>query len=165
MQDLLQQTRRASSYQLYHLALNSALALPDICGALESADGQASGPKYVAWFDDNVAPSYGGTLDGDTCYRFRCSMLHQGRTQHPKAKYARVVFVEPGATHDVLHNNVVNDALNIDVSLFCEDVVNAVELWLPSALAQPQVITNMAAFVRRYPEGLPPYVVGVPVIG
>ncbi len=165
MLDLLQQTRSAASCQLYYLALNSALALPDICGALEAPDGRASGPRYAAWFDKHVAPLYDGTLDGDTCYRFRCSMLHQGRTQHPKAKYARLVFIEPGATHDVLHNNVLNDALNIDVRIFCEDVVHAVEVWLPSALAQPQVAANIDGFVRRYPEGLPPYVVGVPVIG
>ena len=122
MQDLLQQTRRASSYQLYHLkALNSALALAGylrstrICGGMD----RHPGPKYVAWFDDNVAPSYGGTLDGDTCYRFRCSMLHQGRTPASgKAKYARVVFVEPGATHDVLHNNVVNETRSISMLVY-----------------------------------------------
>ena len=165
MNDLLQQTRSAIACQLYYLALNSALALPDICGALEAPDGQATRARYAAWFDKHVAPAYGGTLDGDACYRFRCSMLHQGRTQHPKAKYARLVFIEPGARGHVLHNNVVNDALNIDVRVFCEDVVHAAELWLPSAINQPQVASNMDAFVRRYPDGLPPYILGVPVIG
>jgi hypothetical protein len=64
-----------------------------------------------------------------------------------------------------LHNNVVNDALNIDVRIFCIDVMRAVESWLPSASMQPHFAANMAWFAQRYPSGLSPYVTGLPVIG
>jgi len=165
MQDLIQQIRAANTGRLYYVALFSALALPDICGALEAADGVATGQRYIDWFNRHVAPRYGGSLDGETCYQFRCSMLHQGTTQHPRGRYSRVIFLEPGATGNIMHNNVINDALNIDVRIFCEDLCGAVESWLRAAQRQPHFQANFSRFVRRYPNGLPPYIVGVPVIG
>jgi len=165
MQDLLQQIRSANEYRLYYVALFSSLALPDICGALEAADGMASKARYIQWFDQHVAPRYHGFLDGETCYQFRCSMLHQGTTHHPQSRYSRVLFVEPGTLGLVMHNNVLNDALNIDVRIFCEDLCSAVEAWLPAAQQMPHFQANATKFVRRYPSGLPPYIVGLPVIG
>ena len=165
MQDIIQQIRAANKVGLYYVALFSALAVPDICAALESADGQASKDKFVAWFNANVAPSYNGFLDGESCYYFRCSMLHQGSTQHPRGRYSRIIFVEPGNSGMVLHNNILNDALNIDARIFCEDICAATERWWPKASTRPDVQTNLARFVRRYPGGLAPYIVGLPVIG
>ncbi len=165
MQDVIQQVRDANGQGLYYVALFSALALPDICAALESADGQASKNKYVAWFDTHVAPSYNGFLDGETCYYFRCSMLHQGSTQHPRGRYSRIIFVEPGRSSTILHNNILNDALNIDVRIFCEDLCVAAERWWQGAATQPNVQGNLSRFVTRHPIGLAPYIRGVPVIG
>ena len=165
MQDLIQQIRAANASGLYFVALFSTLALPDICSALEAADGLATGARYIDWFNRHVAPRYGGSLDGETCWQFRCSMLHQGTTQHPRGRYARVLFLEPGASRMIMHNNVIMDALNIDVRIFCEDLCAAADAWLPAAQRLPQFPTNFARFVRRYPKGLPPYIVGTPVIG
>ena len=164
MQDIIQQIRAANQVGLYYAALFSALAVPDICAALESADGKASKDKFVAWFNAYVAPRYNGFLDGESCYYFRCSMLHQGSTQHPSGRYSRILFVEPGNSGMVLHNNILNDALNIDVRIFCEDICAATESWWPTASTKPAVQTNLARFVRRYPGGLAPYIVGLPVI-
>lgn len=149
--------------------LAGALVIPDICGALESPNGETSGSIYMAWFDSHVAPiySHGGRppmLTGDNCYRFRCSFLHQGRTQHPRGGYNRILFVEPGASTNVFHMNVLGDALNIDVRLFCLEMVAAARNWLSTVSATLPYETNLSAFVRRYPTGLSPYIVGVPVI-
>lgn len=165
MQDLLQQIRAANAGGLYYVALFSALALPDICGGLEASDGITSKARYIDWFDRRVAPRYHGFLDGETCYQFRCSMLHQGTTRHPRSRYSRMLFIEPGMPGLLMHNNVLNDALNIDVRIFCEDVCSAVEAWLPAAQQHAHFQANIAKFVRRYPTGLPPYIVGPPVIG
>lgn len=164
MQDLIQQIRDANRGGLYYVALFSALALPDICAALESSDGQATGAKFSAWFDAHVAPRYNGSLDGKTCYNFRCSMLHQGSTQHPSGRYSRVIFVEPGVSGLVLHNNIMNDAFNIDVRIFCEDICAGVARWWPTVSSQVTFQENLSRFVRRYPGGLPPYIIGSPVI-
>lgn len=165
MEDILQQVRAASKVGAYYVSLLSALTLPDICAALESEDGKASRAKFITWFDAQVAPSYNGFLDGESCYYFRCSMLHQGSTQHPKSKYSRIIFLEPGNRRMTLHNNIMNDALNIDVNIFCEDICAAVEHWWPAASTQPAFQANVTRFVTRHPNGLAPYIVGIPVIG
>src|SRR5207244_2499999 len=123
------------------------------------------GARYASWFDRWVAGRYVGTLTGEDAYRFRCSMLHQGRTSHPGGRYSRIIFVEPGAAPGLLmHNNVLNDALNLDVGRFCRDVCEGALAWRAEAQSTPQYERNLKAFVSRHDNGLPPYIVGVPVI-
>lgn len=164
MNDLVNQIRQANDTGLYYVALMTALALPDICSALEASDGLANGTRYAAWFDEHVAPKYNGFLTGSDCYLFRCSFLHQGKTQHPKGNYSRILFLEPGTSSNIVHNNILNDALNIDVKIFCSDILESVEAWLPEAQKLPHFANNLAQFVARYPNGFPPYIVGTPVI-
>lgn len=63
-----------------------------------------------------------------------------------------------------MHNNVMNDALNIDVGRFCEDVISSCENWLAAFAADPTVQQNLTDSMQRYPQGLAPYIVGFPVI-
>lgn len=169
MEQLFRQIRAAILNQQYYLTLYASLTVPDICASMESQDGQANGSKYIAWFDKYIAPKYivGGinSLNGETCYYYRCSMLHQGRSQHPKMGYSRILFVEPGATTNVFHNNIMNDTLNIDVSIFCNDVLDGAEVWLKNASNTVEFKKNYPLFMQRYPTGLPPYISGVSVIG
>jgi hypothetical protein len=162
MQDILAQIEAANAAGLYYVALFTALAIPDICAALETADGQAKGYRYIRWFDQNI-PS--GTATGQDIYQYRCSLLHQGRTAHPNGKFSRIIFIEPGATTNTFHNCVIGDALLIDVQLFVSEVVEAAKLWLKSAEQTEIFQRNFAAFVARLPNGLKPYVDGVSVIG
>jgi len=169
MRDLLNQLRWAVGSQAYYLALYSSLTIPDICGAMESADGQATKHKYIDWFDRYVAAKYftfgSATLTGEVCYFYRCAVLHQGRAQHPKLGFSRILFVEPSTTTNVFHNNVLNNALNIDVSIFCSDILAGAEAWLQITEGSQNYQRNFSLFMQRYPTGLPPYIVGVPVIG
>ncbi len=170
MRDLINQARAAADSRAYYLSLFAALTLPDICGAMSSADGRAERSRYIAWFDKYVAPRYTvgpertPSFSGSDCYYYRCALLHQGSSQHPKSSYTRVLFVELGATSNVFHNNVLNDALNIDVRQFCHDVLNGAEQWLREAEHTAEFKQNYPRFMQRYPNGLPPYIVGVPVI-
>ncbi len=165
MQDLLDQIQRGLESNLYYLSLFAALSLPDICGAIDSQDGNATSAKYIKWFDEYVARKYGDFLTGEDCYRFRCSLLHQGSSQHPKSSYSRVLFVEPTATTNVFHNNIMNDALNIDVRIFCSDLIEGAERWLEKVEKTDLYKGNYDRFMKRYPNGLAPYIVGIPVIG
>ena len=165
MKNLLNQIQQGLEANLYYLSLFVALSMPDICGAIESKNGKATGKKYENWFDQYVAPKYNGFLSGDDCYKFRCSLLHQGGSQHPKNKYSRVLFVEPSTTTNVFHNNIMNDALNIDIHIFCQDIIDGVNQWLQKVENTDLYKTNYNKFMRRYPKGLKPYIVGVPVIG
>ncbi|MCH8208557.1 MAG: hypothetical protein IIA62_05835 [Nitrospinae bacterium] len=165
MRDFLTQVKKGLDENLYLLSLFSALAVPDICGAMSSEDGEANAEKYEVWFDKYVAPKYSDFLSGKDCYFFRCSLLHQGSSQHPRSNYKRVLFVEPSATTNVFHNNIVNDALNIDVRVFCNDIISGAEKWLGENEETKLFKKNYDKFMKRYPNGLKPYIVGVPVIG
>lgn len=164
MRDFFGQIQQGLDHDLYYLAVFASLAVPDICGAIGSDDGEATPQNYIAWFDRYVAQAYGGRLSGEDCYRFRCSLVHQGSSQHPRSRYSRVLFVEPTATTNVFHNNLINDALNIDVRIFCRDIVAGAEAWLQEHEGTELYRTNYNRFMRRYPRGFPPYIAGVPVI-
>jgi len=165
MQDFLTQIEATSALHLYYLALFGALAIPDICGSLEARDGRATRSSYIAWTDQNIAPRWFGLMTGQDCYQFRCSMLHQATTQHPDSRYSRILFVEPGATTNISHLTVTDGVLEIDVSLFCRDMISAARAWLLTVEGTEPYETNRTKLITRYPEGLAPFIVGVPVIG
>jgi hypothetical protein len=168
MRDFLEQVQGGLDCNLYYLALFAAVAIPDICGALDSDDGYATKAKYIGWFDEYVAPRYrtpsGPILTGEDCYFFRCSLLHQGSLQHPQSSFSRVLFLEPGTSTNTLHRNIMMNALNIDVRIFCQDMLSGAYEWLEKAEDTDRFRENSSRFMRRYPEGLAPYYVGSPVI-
>jgi hypothetical protein len=169
MRDYFDQVRRVAQTDLYFVTLGAALAIPDMCAGMDAPDGRTSGARYVTWFDKHVAPKYTAgpaqtpSLSGDDCYGLRCAMLHQGRLQPHKGSYSRIVFFEPHGGI-ILHNNVMNDVLNIDVRHFALDMVESAEAWLVSAENTTNYHANYAHFMQRYPQGLPPYIGGIPVI-
>lgn len=164
MRDFLEQIHVALAHDLHYLALFTSLAIPDICGAIESNSGTASSRKYIHWFNEYVSDKYLPFLTGEDCYYFRCSALHQGSSQHPKSSYSRVVFLEPSATTNVFHRNILNDALNLDVRLFCLDMLDGAKKWLQEHEGTELYEKNYSKFLKRYPNGLAPYIVGTPVI-
>ena len=165
MDRLFNEITVAAENGLFYIALFGALALPDICGGMESADGRANEPKYIAWFDRWVAPRYQGMVSGQDCYGFRCSMLHQARACPHKGNFSRVIFLEPNTQGIFMHNNIFNDALNLDIGTFCRDLVEGARAWLPTVESTAQFKVNISAFMTRHANGIPPYIVGVPVIG
>ena len=79
MRDFLDQADAAAKARLYYVALLAALAIPDVCGAMEAADGLATKPRYVSWFDRYVASRYRigsqTTFSGEDVYYFRCERV------------------------------------------------------------------------------------------
>lgn len=165
MKDIITQVETALKVNLYYLALSVSLTLPDICAALESEDGKTSGLKYANWFDKYVAPKCYGKLTGQQCYKFRCSMLHQGSSQNPQTSYSRIMFYEPRNFGAIFHWGTVNDALLIDVRLFCFDIIDGVNRWLKDVENNPSYNKNLTKMIKRHPEGIFPYAGGSPVIG
>jgi hypothetical protein len=175
MRTLIEQLESSVGMRLYYLSLFTALTVPDIAGALDAVDGQATGARYADWFEKWVRPVFGhralsqvpddiraalppieNPLTGDACYRFRCSLLHQGRSQHPKSGYSRLLFVEPGASSSVIHGCIANDALVIDLPEFCREVVIGTRHWLGEVERTPRFEANYARFAKRHPAGLAP---------
>lgn len=159
---LLQDISAALGNGQYYVALFAALVIPDICAALESKDGQATGPRYIAWFDKHVVEP-GDALTGADAYAFRCGMLHQGTTLHPRSSWDRVLFLEPNP-NVMMHNNIINGALNLDLLIFTQHLVVAARVWQRSVAGTEPYESNASSMIRRHPLGLSPYVGGVPVI-
>jgi hypothetical protein len=182
---LLDQIEASLQSRFYFLSLQSSLTIPDIAGAMSSDTGEASGAKYAAWFEEWARPKFMETvrasvpeqhrasirdienpLTGDACYRFRCSLLHQGSAQqHPANPQPRIIFIEPGVTTNVIHYGRMNDALCIDLNLFCREMLAGARAWLARAEHTDNYIRNYERFARRHSDGLRPYIVGVPVVG
>jgi hypothetical protein len=55
--------------------------------------------------------------------------------------------------------------LNIDVRLFCPDLIAAANDWLVKNEGTETFKANFPKFIRRYPNGIAPYIVGAPVVG
>lgn len=163
MDTLRDDIERALSAQLYYLAVVSTLGLPDICAALESADGATTGRKYQAWCDSWLIPSY-PELTSQDLYSMRCGVVHQGRLGHPKMQYARVLFTVPNANRNVFHRNIINDALNLNVVMFCRDMNRTVGQWYAAKHDDANVLANLPRLVRFHEQGLAPYMVGMPLI-
>jgi len=79
-------------------------------------------------------------------------------------QYSRVLFTVPNTQRNVFHNNIINDALNLDVIQFCRDVTEAAKHWYVAKHGDPNVIANLPNLVRYRPSGLSPYMVGMPLI-
>lgn len=163
MEIILREIDRALDAKLYYLAIAMTLTVPDICAALESPDGETSGPKYKAWYNVNLAIKYPNITDAD-CWSLRCGVLHQGRCGHAKMQYGRILFTLPNRQNNVFHNNIINDALNLDALLFCRDVISCARLWFDGKQNDPIVQNNLPNLVQLRPQGLAPYMVGMPLI-
>lgn len=170
MEQLFLQIEMSCDRGLYLVGLQAALTVPDICGALAAPDGVAGAARYKKWFDENIASGYPGPdgkpqFTGEACWAFRCGLLHQGRVAHRKLGYSKVLFVEPSGFPGALHGNVIKDAFNIDVRIFCNVMARTGRAWIDARRASPIVQRNLENCVKRYPRGLPGYIEGVSVIG
>jgi len=172
MRTLVSQTQKAIETKLYYLALMSALTIPDIAAALESQAGRASGEGYATWYDKWVRPrlleTRGRTnpLSGQSCYGFRCAMLHQGRSQRQNDQFSNIMFVEPGLPNYGLHYCLVaGKVLMIQLDEFVGEILSGCKLWLDAVEGTEPFESNYSRSARRHPEGLTPCVVGGPVIG
>lgn len=161
MERLIGEIRAAVQGGAWILALQGSLACIDICAALGSEDGRTSRTHFKQWFRQHLAHRY-PSLSEDDVYQLRCGLLHQGRASG--AQYAALIFTLPDGNGNVFHNNILNDALNLDLRIFCSDVLNVAEGWWQSARDTEPVATNAEALLQLRPQGLPPYIVGVPVL-
>ncbi len=136
MQQFVDAVRQAIATSNWVSALTTALALPDICGWLETPDVKSQ-KRYEIWFDTYMLGRYTAHaehvfLSGADCYALRCALLHEGSdsTERQRARQAltqfRFVVPRPG---DTVHCNQVGSLLQLQVDLFCEDICEGVEEW------------------------------------
>lgn len=161
MDDLFQAIRQNITAENHYSALFLTIVLPSVCAALESEDGQDNKDRYAAWYDRYCG---GLHLTGAECYKLRCALLHQATTQHGNADFSRVLFTFPTDTGNVYHNNILNDALNFDLPRFCNHILTGAERWRQLVEGTQPYTRNLERTIRVHPNGLRPYMVGVPLI-
>jgi hypothetical protein len=137
MRHFVRAVRDATSSRNWYAALGLGLALPDMCGFMETPTS-GSRARYVRWFHRFVEPLYTNAkgevmLTGEDCYALRCAYLHQGDVdimgQRARSVLERFHFVVtlPGVT---IHRNQLFTTLQLQVDLFCEEICAGVESWL-----------------------------------
>lgn len=166
MDDLIDDIEFAVEHQRWLIALAGTLALPDICAALQSDDGETTGRRYRSWVRSNVGEAY-PNLDPHELYKMRCSFLHQGSSS--AAQYAKVMFLGPespvGIHHMVIRNEDINETVLImDLPTFCADMITAVRAWRNEAERTANYQRNVEALMRWRHGGVLPYVEGVRVL-
>ncbi len=143
--------RKSLETENWYGALVMALTLPDVCGRLENPN-QFSKERYVEWFKKWLQPKYtcgvGADqeehvfLHGADCYALRCSYLHEGSASIEDQKIRRVLdsfhFTKP-VQGLCVHKNQINDTLQLQVDVFCNDIANAVDEWRESVRGNTEI--------------------------
>ncbi len=139
---MLASVRKAAEQENWYAALGMALTLPDIAGKVDEPAAR-SNARYVRWCSTYFEPRYmncqtGVTwLSGGDVYALRCAFLHEGSSdtsrQRARQAYGRFRFIYPPKSGMVVHCNRVNDHLQLQVDLFCEDMCIATKSWLEQA--------------------------------
>ncbi|SDW81518.1 hypothetical protein SAMN05216391_11860 [Lachnospiraceae bacterium KHCPX20] len=88
VQRIIDDIRGALDHDLYYVALNSALTLPDICGKAEFPDEPHVWKRYIDWYNKEIGYAEKNPhqtteeampyLSGEVMYSLRCSLLHSG---------------------------------------------------------------------------------------
>jgi hypothetical protein len=128
--------------------------------------------KWCAAWLEPYPSSIRGFLDypypqgiSNDLYYLRCGVVHQGRLGHDRSQYSRIVFTLPNTAQNVVHLNIIGDALNLDIVTFCRDMINAASRWYSAKQNDPHVQANLPWLVQYREQGLASYIVGMPLIG
>ncbi|WP_404335878.1 hypothetical protein [Planococcus rifietoensis] len=143
IKNLTEALQSATAHQNYYASLTMALTLPDICSKLQYPEEKKTGTRYSKWFDEYMLSRYQKRvgyektlhtfLSGMDCYALRCSLLHQFETDITQQGARKVLenftFVQP-QVFGPIHMNQINNQLQLQVDVFCLDILLSVEQWL-----------------------------------
>ena len=158
--------QRVRLTKCYWPVLHTILALPDICGSLESPDGRSSAKRYREWCARHLPNPFLTPADR---YKMRCAVLHQGSSlpddDGVPSQYESFSFVDPDNAPAGSHGRVTQHAtglnLTADVAQLADEMVRGLRHWFnelqsPAAASRlTNVEKNLSSLVRRQPKGLP----------
>jgi hypothetical protein len=158
----------------WYAALFVALAIPDICGALEHPN-EKSGVRYVNWYNKYMLPKYSSTmgrlqelhvfLSGDDCYALRCSLLHEGTGDVEKQKISKILksvrFNEP-PDKGMMHLTQLKNVLQLQVDAFCNDIIDASHQWLSDVQGDASIQARTQLLLKIHPAFYFPGFIGPP---
>jgi len=158
----LDEMDRCVQGKCYWALLHLAVVIPDICGALEAQNGEATKAGYVDWCGRMFPPSPPAPLLPDDRYVIRCILLHQGRTLASKGQYAYYKFTPPPPIGVRVHGTqFASDQITLDVVEMAEETKRALRKWFQDlqdpteAQRAAGVAKNLSALVTVKPQPVP----------
>ena len=151
--------RKAIENENWFAGLFLALCLPDICGSLETPN-ESVGERYKRWFSDNLAPKYSPMFSANDCYYFRCSCLHRGLDKDGKLAHEKIHFIPPPPNNNIIHLNKLNDILQMQIDIFCDDIAKAADDWYEKkAKNNPEIQSKIDNLIEVHSiESLRPFI-------
>lgn len=160
MERFVEAIRNAIKQKNWYAALFMALTLPDICGRLENPKN-GSEARYVAWWKKYLEKKYTNppnrfrqvaqvNLSGGDVYALRCALLHEGQddilNQRARVALSKFHFITPPA-NGVIHGNYTNNAMQLQVDIFCNDICEGVLRWLEDTKGNETVKAGLDAII------------------
>jgi hypothetical protein len=168
MENIIKAIKSSLESKNYYGALFVALSAPDICGYLESPTDRSQ-VRYEKWFERYILDKYSFhigpsrtlhvLLSPSDCYALRCALLHEGREeiieQRAREALDRFHFIEPPQSGRI-HCNQFNNVLQLQVDIFCQDIINAVHAWLEDTKENKDIQQRLNSVLKVYPSNQVP---------
>jgi len=163
MDDLIKAFESSVANKNWYGSLFVALSVPDICGYLESPTVRSQ-VRYERWFAKYMLPNYLAHIGSEKtphtflspsdCYALRCALFHEGREeiteQRAREALDRFHFIEPPPSGQI-HCNQVNNVLQLQVDIFCNDVLSGLREWFQHFQNVPDVGKRIGGLLKVYP--------------
>jgi hypothetical protein len=165
IEPILLEIERCLSADLYFPAIALALTIPDVCSSLQTQPGTrvSFGVRYAAWYDAHVGEAF-SALTGADCWSLRCGVSHSGKLLERGAEYERVGFALPHPMAATFVGCIFQGMLVTDAASFCRVLISAAGRWFEANASDPIVQSNLPALFSYRPNGMAPYIHGIPII-
>jgi hypothetical protein len=158
----LEEMDRCVRQQCYWALLHLVVVIPDICGALEAVDGEATKAGYIDWCQRMFPPAPPAALTSIERYEVRCIILHQGRTLASRGRYTYYKFVPPPPTGVKAHGiQMASDQITLGVVDMAQETKQALRDWFQdlqdaaNAQESARVGQNLPTLVTVKEQALP----------
>lgn len=137
-------------------ALFMALAMPDICRSLERPDiaNGTTGKWYKDWVTRYIEEKYtSGRFEDCRFYAqdfwlYRCSCLHAGVDPENKKRMMKFNFTPPPSSGIKVHLNNLGGKLQLQIDVFCRDMITAVNRWNEEIKEDTEIINRMNGLIN-----------------
>lgn len=156
---------RCVNGKCYWALLHLVIVLPDICGALESENGEATSKRYKTWAERYLADH---VISADEWYEIRCVVLHQGQTLGKQGRYRAYSFSQPNPREGVAHRLIAKRGniqdLHLDVGELAKQITAALHKWFsdleadansPRSRNVDKNLPSLASTERPQPHDVP----------
>nr|WP_313091612.1 hypothetical protein [Moraxella sp. CTOTU48268] len=153
--------RKSLDTENWYAVLFISLTLPDICGKIDEPS-LGSKARTINWYNKYLKPTYTSAvgaerqehvfLTGSDFYALRCAYLHEGSdditTQRAREILEKFKFVQPTTSGIFIHRNTKHTTLQLQVSEFGAEVLNAVETWLSDISDDTEKMNKTENFLK-----------------